>query len=300
MVVTFNPRGIDENKFQRDEITFNQVQGNAAPQSQVKIPSDYQSTSWKVVKIATLWLVPLFYTIGKGCLSKIKLAFSAIHDGGKIYKDNLPVLTENPNANIVIGQLNEMKLLADGSAYILKDTLPADNSDRIFISIPTMSEFQEKLRGDNPIIIPVVFKGGFFTRGIYSRRHITTLIIDPVKHEIIYIDPKGETLADHASHAALDYINQPKGDTSTIAQVFERMIDAIKQHELGKTETKPQNWTLIQNRSQDQTDGYNCGVYFLHNARSYASDGKLPDKQLKCLADIRSCRKTLIDTLLLR
>lgn len=221
------------------------------------------------------------------------MAFWAIHDGGKIYKkeEELPVLSdENLNDKIVIGQLNEMKLLGDNSVYVLKNTLPRMASGKIFISIPTQAEFKERLTANTPIIIPVVFKG--FTRGIYSRRHITTLIIDPIKHEIIYIDPKGKTLADHASHAALKNLNQPNGETLTIAQVFERTIDVIKQHELGKTEEK---WTLIQNRRQDQTDGYNCGVYFLHNAISYAENGSLPVKQLKCLADIRSSRRALIE-----
>ena len=165
--------------------------------------------------------------------------------------------------------------------------------------IPTVDEFQNALAANKKIIIPLVLKGGLFKRGIYSRDHITTLIIDPNAKKIIYIDPKGETLYDHRSHKVL--MNFDDQTTKTVTEVFTQVLENILMTKINPPRGSEISWTLDswkleQNRGSLQGDGYNCGIYFFHNAFEYVTTGKIPE-QLKGLDKIRECRGSFISLL---
>lgn len=278
--------------FQEDKIDLKE-------NMETSIPPNYELSLWKVSKIVTsilsLGALPLLYYITISIINTLTLIYYTIHDGGKIY--NTEYELDNQNAISTVNNLNSMKQLSGSSIIVLDDLL--QNKNEHFIStngIPNDQEIKEAIQKNKRIIIPVVLKGGFFTRGIYSRDHITTLIIDPNKKKIIYIDPKGKTLFDHKSQKVKKLINsqEKNPETLTVEEIFKNIITQIKTQNPEKDDKTPETWSLLQNVEHYQYDGYNCGVHFLHNAKEYASTGEIPS-QLKNLEEIRRCRKKIID-----
>lgn len=288
MAVTFNAQGIVSG-YQRDDITF---KTSIAVEGRVQIPSNYESTRWKVIKIAgsilTLGLAPLLYFVSKWGYEKVRLLIGELYSLKKIDSDE-------DFSDPVLIQLKEMMLLGSGSYVKLNEVL---NEDKDFKNkfllcaqhLPTDEELKEALKAKKSIIIPIILKGGFFVRGIYSVKHITAMIINPNTREIIYIDPKGKTLADYSSCKVLaNSFDDGASDTKTISEVFNQVIKKISESRLSYL-----TWTLVQNRKHYQYDAYNCGVHFLHNARSFVIDDKIP-LPLNSLHETREERKFFID-----
>jgi hypothetical protein len=247
-----------------------------------QLPDNQESTTWKVAKYASLGLIPLLYNLGKAIKDYSLLLYHSAFDIKKLSLQKPPGFAEGTDEQITCDKLINMQQLSTPSIVALKKKLPSS-----CVLLETISDDEiSKSLSKNIVIIPLIIKGGWFTRGIYSRDHITTLIIDLDKKKIIYIDPKGKTLTDHKSDKVLSSIF-PTNHYLTVESIYQSVISAI----FGK---KPkESWTLIQRTRQYQYDGYNCGVHFLYNAYQYGRNTLVPS-QLTHSSEIANFRQEFI------
>ena len=268
----------------------------------IPIPANPESTIWKVCKIAvsilTFGIAPLLYMVGKEYWHITKVIYYAIYNGGDIIPSKGKTKTYTKKYSPTLAKLDKMQRLGPSDIKTFQDILSEkakvsekgkDVVPEYFLSangIPTEEEFKTALNNTQSLIIPVVLKGGLF-----SIDHITTLIIDPQKKEIIYIDPKGKTLSDRASQdvkTELVSVSQHTA-TKTVKEVWDQVINSIRNFTDNQSE-----WKLLQNTSQHQHDGYNCGVHFLHYTQEYAEKRTITS-HLDTLTKVRAERKKLID-----
>lgn len=262
-----------------------------------QVPATFESRTWAVAKYASLYTIPLIYNTAKTICELTQKTYHAIRDTGPIVDQRTYPI--NPNIYSVFYALNNMRQLGPLAVNVLAEKYNSIYKDHSYISasgIPTSKDLQDKLNQNKTVIIPVVLKGGFFTRGsIYSRDHITTLIINPMKHEIIYDDPQGKTLGDNRSALVLTNIASPfrnRANCETVNNVFRRILGDI--NSTVGSDGKP--WRLEQRITKYQPDAYNCGLHFLHNAKMYPQHQELVGP-IVGLQNIRTWRGVFIKDL---
>lgn len=226
------------------------------------------------------------------------------------FEDELVDLPDSKEQNLGVAQiftptyhqLKKMEQLSPSAITTFKSILPEKTLKKCIISekgIPDAAMITKAITEGKFIIVPVVLKGGLFTRGIYSRDHITTLIIDPKEKEIIFNDSKGKTLLDHKSHKVIcNPFNGCSGAIS-VKEMWQNLITQLKDvsNPPNKAMSSGKKWTVIQNTKKYQHDGYNCGVHFFKNAHGYALERKMPSP-LNGLTDIRKFRASLMDKII--
>ena len=134
MAVSFSGKRIDiESQFQIDEISFPSIDKAEKAQESEVLPSNFESTAWKVAKVLAvipLGLPALFYFIGKGIVNKVALLFYSIRDKGFIYPDKTDYANQTQDQEILalLPKLNEMKQLGTKSVSPLEKVLIARGS----------------------------------------------------------------------------------------------------------------------------------------------------------------------------
>lgn len=224
--------------------------------------------------------------------STSKIVISSINYGGEIIKD-LESEGYDYQSSPTLKNLNQMNQLDSSSIVVLDNILKKTNDEKKFfistLGIPSNSQIKHALYTNQRIIIPVVLIGGVLKRGLYSRDHITTLIIDPEKKQIIFLDSKGTTITDLKNQKIKENNFSDKESALTIYELFKRIIQQIKDNN-----PQEKKWTLYQNIRQYQYDSYNCGVHFLHYAISYVENGEI-SSHLENISLIRKFRKEFIE-----
>jgi hypothetical protein len=253
--------------------------------SPVQLPENQENTAWKVAKYASLGLIPLLFAFGKAIKESSLLIYHSLFDPKKLSIEHEKLLfREGSDELITYTNLLNMQQLSPASLRVLKGLL---SKDCCLLETITSAEISSSLSNNRVVIIPLIIKGGWFIRGIYSRDHITTLIIDRNKKSIVYIDPKGKTLADYKS----DKVRSSNNNYSTIESIYQEVIRSVS------TISPKTPWTLTQRTSQYQYDGYNCGVHFLHNVYRYGLDKVIPPSLTK-VSEIVQFRRYFINLIL--
>ncbi len=99
--------------------------------------------------------------------------------------------------------------------------------------LPELPDLDKEL-----LAIPIVVKGAF-------RNHVLIVMIDKKNRLIEFYDSKGLTIQDRASDTL---VNFPK---RSIKELMTKICD----------DYFTADWSLLENQTRHQSDGYNCGVY---------------------------------------
>ena len=302
-------RQIEKGSYRTTYLNFDNVR--------VKIPSKEESRFILVGKIAismiTLGIAPLFYIIGKKSFKTMRMVLNGIKDGGEIIvkdeRDNerkvedIKKILKSPHNEDpyfdLADRLRRMQLLSNSIISFLSDRLNDKKINpslkgSLVAGIPNIEQLKAAKDQKN-IIIPLVIKGGIFKRGFYSRDHITTLIVNFKNHEILFLDPKGNTLHDYRNSRADHGFG---GNAKKIPEIWNELITNLKEAEKDNDDTQSyQPWYLKENIKTYQKDAYNCGVHFYHIAEAYAKNGSSP-YFLEDKDSIRNKREEIINEIL--
>jgi hypothetical protein len=194
---------------------------------------------------------------------------------GKPVMEHLP-LRPGTNEYAVAEAVRKNRLLGNaffGVIQRLFENKPVVICDNL--SALNLAEGIQKASNEGKIVaIPIIEKGFF-------RDHIMTLIIDPRKKLIYFMDSKGYSLADYA-HANI-YETSAMRSVVRMKTAWTSIVNSIA----------IQGWSFIENSHPYQKDAYNCGVHFYHTLNEYLAKREIP-QPLETLEQVREERRLII------
>lgn len=241
-------RNIGKGWAEADIISFNTKSENLF-EGHVTSDDTDKKVRYVFFSVLTLGLLPICSFIGEKSL----LAYHGIFPGGMFSRRD--VLNDDEKAIRIgsygpyeaprIESLNAMggmlvpshlgdakkKLEEDGKTKVLSTVVPMNGDEPIEATKKKIEATKKNIRDAfqdktcEKVVIFAVLEGGWFTRGIYSRSHIVTLVIDKKNRKIVFLDPKGKTLADHKSCGLSE-------STRKVSDLYRDVIDVIGKPEV--------------------------------------------------------------------
>ncbi|MFA6118694.1 MAG: hypothetical protein WCT85_00445 [Parachlamydiales bacterium] len=129
------------------------------------------------------------------------------------------------------------------------------------------STFKQAKNEGKSLILPIITKGLF-------RDHIIFLGINFKKRQMVFFDPKGQTISD-LKNRKISYPTTCDTISESWSKIYGILSDMAVNSDI--QDKSLNGWKLLQNTREIQKDSYNCGVHF-YNACEIFESGADPEK----------------------